>query len=457
MRHFTSLLGLPASLLLLVTAHAGDAQAGARGLPTAIRKMPPDAGEKLLREYLAFVEVEVEMGGDELLAVNASAPVAYLAPLAPHFSPELDTRGGTGGDGGEEEWSGWDIARRAWDVVARLEKRGYACPTGTSDCSLIGYPNSCCQTGTECVQITDTGLGPVGCCPDGVSCSGSIACSGSQEGCPSDIGGGCCIEGYVCASVGCVQSAAATTTTTLQTSTVVVTVGGSPTTTVTTLTVPQPLPTSTSTSNTASTSPEAQTTTITSSTSSSKTEPSSSPTATTQTSTTTSSQGTTTSPTSPSAPVRPTSISTTTTSASTTPADYCPTGFYACSAVYGGGCCQTGRDCQTASCPSTASTAVISAVSGTIAVPLTAVPSASTTSACAAGWSLCPSGAGATAGCCPAGYSCGTASCFLATGSATVSVAKELTGSGAVRGEVGMVGLVMIQVVFGFAFGMVWT
>lgn len=453
----TCLLGLPASLLLLVTAHAGDAQADAWGLPTAIRKMPPDAGEKLLREYLAFVEVEVEMGVEELQAVNASAPVAYLAPLAPHFSPELDTRVGTGG-GGEEEWAGWDIARRAWDVVARLEKRGYACPTGTSDCSLIGYPNSCCQTGTECVQITDTGLGPVGCCPDGVSCSGSIACSGSQEGCPSDIGGGCCIEGYVCASIGCVQSSTATTTT-LQTSTVVVTVGGSPTTTVTTLTVPQPLPTSTSTSKTASTSPEAQTTTITSSTSSSATEPSSSTSATTQTSTTTSSQGTTTSPTSPSAPVRPTSISTTTTSAgTTTPADYCPTGFYACSAVYGGGCCQTGRDCQTASCPSTASTAVISgAGAGTIAVPLTAVPSASTTSACAGGWSLCPSGAGATAGCCPAGYSCGTASCFLATGSATVSVAKELTGSGAVRGEVGMVDLVMISVVFGFAFGMVWT
>lgn len=45
---------------------------------------------------------------------------------------------------------------------------------------------------------------------------------------------------------------------------------------------------------------------------------------------------------------------------------------------------------------------------------------------------MCPTDTGvATAGCCPSGYDCGTASCFLATGSATASVAKELPGSGA--------------------------
>lgn len=224
MRPSSSLLRLPASLLLLVAAHVGEVQADApRGLPTAIRKMSPDAGEKLLREYLAFVEEEVEEddeeeeedqvagavtrahgplgpAGGELVAANSSASVPYLAPFAPHFSPGLEARDSTG-NGGES--GGWSLSQGPWGVVARLEKRGYACPTGTSDCSSIGYPNSCCQTGTQCVQITDTGLGPVGCCPDDTSCSGSIVCSGSQEGCPSDIGGGCCIEDYVCASIGC--------------------------------------------------------------------------------------------------------------------------------------------------------------------------------------------------------------------------------------------------------------
>lgn len=205
MRPLSFFLGLPASLLLLVGFHVGEAQANARGLPTAIRKMSPDAGEKLLQEYLAFAEEDqvagiVTAGGEEdPLAANSSAPMPYFAPFAPHFDPGLDVRDGTGGGGA----SGRDLSERAKDAIARLEKRGYACPTGTSNCSSVGYPNSCCQTGTECVQITDTGLGPVGCCPVGISCSGSIACSGSQEGCPSDIGGGCCIDGYVCASIGC--------------------------------------------------------------------------------------------------------------------------------------------------------------------------------------------------------------------------------------------------------------
>lgn len=133
-----------------------------------------------------------------------------------------------------------------------------------------------------------------------------------------------------------------------------------------------------------------------------------------------------------SAPVRPTSGDTTTTTSS----DYCPTGFYACSAVYGGGCCQTGRDCQTTSCPTTASTTIVDANGATVVVPATAVPTTTTnTATCASGWSICPSsGTDPTvlaAGCCPTGYSCGTASCFLATGSATASVAKEIPGSAA--------------------------
>lgn len=221
MRPLTFLTRLPASLLqlqlLLVAAQVGlsQAQADAQRLPIAIRKMSPDAGEKLLHEYYAFgPDEEVAQVGsnaqpatlakavlgfeeEELLAGNSSASVSFRAPFAPHFDSHLASRSEESGA------SGWHLFQRARDVVARLEKRQFACPTGTSDCSAIGFPNSCCQAGTECVQITDTGLGPVGCCPDGISCTGSIACSGSQQGCPSDIGGGCCIDGFVCASIGC--------------------------------------------------------------------------------------------------------------------------------------------------------------------------------------------------------------------------------------------------------------
>lgn len=219
MRPFTLLARLPALLLLLVAAHVGLGQADSQRLPTAIRKMSPDAGEKLLHEYYAFgdedgvAQVGAQAGAqaqpamlskgvldveeEELLAANSSASISFRAPFAPHFDSHLAARGDDGGV------SGWHLFQRAKNVVARLEKRQFACPTGTTDCSAIGFPNSCCQAGTECVQITDTGLGPVGCCPDGISCTGSIACSGSQQGCPSDIGGGCCIPGFVCASIGC--------------------------------------------------------------------------------------------------------------------------------------------------------------------------------------------------------------------------------------------------------------
>lgn len=120
-------------------------------------------------------------------------------------------------------------------------------------------------------------------------------------------------------------------------------------------------------------------------------------------------------------PVRPTS--TATDDGTNT---FCPTGFYACLASAGGGCCQTGRDCHTTSCPPIAYTTIVNTDGVTIAVPATAVPTPSPSSHCADNWFLCGRDAGNVAGCCPSGYSCGTASCFLATGGATASVAKEL-------------------------------
>ena len=55
--------------------------------------------------------------------------------------------------------------------------------------------------------VQDTGLGPVGCCPKGTSCSGGVSgCTDGSTGCASDIGGGCCIPGFVCQGVGCEYS-----------------------------------------------------------------------------------------------------------------------------------------------------------------------------------------------------------------------------------------------------------
>lgn len=210
-----SIFGLPTPLLLLLSAQITNVHAETQRLPTAIRKMGTDAGEKFTHEYFAFGEQDavIQAGTqakavvpahgllteeeEALLAVNSSSSIAYRAPFAAHYDSRagaLDTRSSI---------DPWEVFRIARLIKARLERRDYACPTGTSSCSAIGYPDSCCQTGATCVKITDTGLGPVGCCPSGESCTGTIACSGDQQGCPSESGGGCCIPGWSCASVGC--------------------------------------------------------------------------------------------------------------------------------------------------------------------------------------------------------------------------------------------------------------
>lgn len=225
------LLGLPSSLLLLLATQLATAQQ--QQLPTAIRKMGFDAGEKFFPEYYAFSDEDAVVqqqqqviaqratnpalpparrGGvlteedEELLATNSSASIPYRAPFAAHFYSNVEVRGHED-DILDDDWG--DLlfshhrARYLVEVKLAGAKRDYACPTGTSSCSSIGYPNSCCQSGTTCVQIDDTGLGSVGCCPDGESCTGTIACSDGQQGCSSESGGGCCISGYECASVGC--------------------------------------------------------------------------------------------------------------------------------------------------------------------------------------------------------------------------------------------------------------
>lgn len=132
------------------------------------------------------------------------------------------------------------------------------------------------------------------------------------------------------------------------------------------------------------------------------------------------------------APVKPTASDT-----------FCPTGFYGCLATAGGGCCQTGRDCAVTSCPPMSSTTVES--NGvTIVVPVTGIPSQTADKTCAGGWFLCGEDGGPIPGCCPSGYSCGTASCSIAVATATDTVQKKFPNQAASRrgSFLGLVGFV---------------
>ncbi|KAK3945883.1 hypothetical protein QBC46DRAFT_370232 [Diplogelasinospora grovesii] len=409
---------LPLPLWLLVTAQMEAAEAQqAQQFPVAIRKMPPDQGEKFYHEYSAFpvddddALLQHQQAFAAVLSArsvqqqsdNASLHDTFLPPFAPHFDTTQPQHRIP-----DEGWKGLSLVRRAAEALARLQSRQWSCPTGTSSCSSIGYPNSCCQNGETCMVITDTGLGPVGCCPAGSACSGTVSsCYDGNTACSSNIGGGCCIPGYICEGVGCVPSSSSTPTpsptgvTTLTTTSTNIITGAAPSTVVVTVVV----------TITPSQSPQTSTTTQT------------------QTATPSTSSGTesTTGSTDSGGvvpPVRPTSSGSDSSSGVNT---YCPTGFYACVASAGGGCCQTGRDCHTTSCPPISMTTIVNTNGITVAVPATNVPAA-TTGSCANGWFLCGSDAGPVAGCCPSGYSCGTASCSMVTAGATASIAKSLPG-----------------------------
>ncbi|EGE06735.1 GPI anchored protein [Trichophyton equinum CBS 127.97] len=261
-----------------------------------------------------------------------------------------------------------------------LGKRGFECPAGSAPCTSINRPKSCCQTGDVCLIVKDTGLGDVGCCPRGQDCSGQlISCPKGYTTCPANLGGGCCTPGYTCVAEGCLL---------VTTTTVIVTLPSSTITTIstishTTVAPPPPPPPPPSTTATA---------------------PTILP------------------------PGRPTSNPSTSTASIP---DLCPIGFYACSAVYGGGCCQTGRNCETTSCPVTASLTTVESNGVTVVIPVNTTPnsvSATATRRCADGWMSCPPNDGG--GCCPNGYQCGQVSCTAsATNIGTAVIGKAQPGN----------------------------
>ncbi|KAK4241601.1 hypothetical protein C8A03DRAFT_12108 [Achaetomium macrosporum] len=393
--------------------------------------MPPDQGAKFHHEYCAFPEHEhaafapasshkpvaaiaarsaLESEDALRLAGNASAELPLRPPFALLSGPEFE----------DEDQRirppppAWDLFRRAASALASLQKRQWACPSGTSSCASIGYPNSCCRADETCVEVPDTGLGPVGCCPAGAACGGGISgCPDGSTTCGSEVGGGCCIPGFVCAGVGCkflgISSQPPSLTTLTTTSTSI---------------IPLPTPSTVLVTVTITLTPSAP----------------SVPPAVTSTITHTVSPSSSGSGSGPGAPFRPTSAPVTNTNT------FCPTGFYPCLATAGAGCCQTGRDCAVSSCPPFSSETVVQSNGVTVVAPAGATgpsESSSGSASCASGWFLCNGqGDGEGEGCCPSGYTCGTASCFATqagvTG-ATASVAKGLPGMGTNGGTNGRV------------------
>lgn len=342
-----------------------------------IKKMSDDEGEKFFFDYWQFedgVLPVTEMGNQTSPNEDLQARSFPLRPALALGKPQAG------------KWLG----------VPPLFRRDFECPDGTSGCGSIDRPDRCCGDGDTCTLVPDTGSGDVGCCPKGQSCSDTIGkCPGAYSTCSESLGGGCCIPGYECVQGGCKfreqsessrhESANVSSRIGAHVSIITVTVHSTVMVSTKTYTTPQETSSSSSSSTT--------TTTRTDSTGDLV------------------------------PPARPTSLSTATTSKGTSEAtgggSSCPTGFYACSAVYQGGCCRTGRDCDTTSCPVVSSTTMITD-GRTIVVPAPTMTGGDGRR-CAQGWFSCADTVGG--GCCPTGFACGS-SCS-ATGGQATTVAKN--------------------------------
>ncbi|OTB06959.1 hypothetical protein M426DRAFT_318327 [Hypoxylon sp. CI-4A] len=413
-----AMLNLPPSLLVLLAA-ATQLRAQQQEHPTAIRKMTPEEGEKILPHYYAFEpapQPQLEARGatdDEELSGNSTAVVPFEPPYPIHYDyvrPKprraLEARR-------EEEKE--SLYHRARDVLSKLRGRQFACPQDTHSCTNIDQPNYCCTDGTTCFVVTNApDAGNVGCCPEGQNCGVTVGtCTDGSTACSAEQGGGCCISGFVCAEVGCISSTVSVITQTTITSTAIRTTPSPSTQVITVIVTVTP------------TDGGAPVTSTTTQTTTAAVEPSSASTATATSTTSEAASASSVTNSGGIPPYRPTSGSSLASSES-----YCPTGFYACSAGAGGGCCRTGRDCSTASCPPLTGSTTVESNGATVVVPLTdAVAAGTTTSTCASGWFMCGTEAGPVAGCCPTGYSCGTASCTIETSTATATVQKELPSS----------------------------
>ncbi|KAF4313159.1 gpi anchored protein [Botryosphaeria dothidea] len=174
--------------------------------PAGIQKMSGDPGEKFYLHYWQFEDASPEIGrGDSdslrgrAQAADTNAEEHYLnSSMAENLLPPLLLHSEAHQD------SGRGLLRFFQRDL--FEKRDFQCPTGTNSCANINRPDSCCPSDETCVIVEDTGLGDVGCCPAGSTCSGGVSNCNTDAGytsCPESDNGGCCIPGYTCQDVGC--------------------------------------------------------------------------------------------------------------------------------------------------------------------------------------------------------------------------------------------------------------
>ena len=436
-------------------------------MPLAVKKLSGDPGEKFFLDYWAFANTPDIVANPSLPALNC--------PVRPQRSNDFSP----------------SILPRYFDRLSRnalSEKRDFQCYAGTFACTSISQPNACCPTGDICVQLDQTtSLGDVGCCPQGETCGDVLLdCQTGYTSCPNNPGGGCCPPGYGCLDVGCVQTATVTNqaspsptqagpSTTTVTSTVVVTpASGSPVTlTSTTTVIVTASPPSTYVVPTTSTD-FPNTTTVTNIITTTSTRPYATTCASGFLSCASSLGGgccfstlrcesnMVCAPTTISGsatlvpPQRPTTdVTTSTTSAtSDTGLSGCPTGFYGCSATHGGGCCQTNRQCDTFSCPTSVSTTLLSNSITAVAPTGSGIsdPGNLNTGDCANGWATCAQSIGG--GCCPESFSCGASSCAYVSATVTLTQGKQAPNSGPPARETSMLvlmtGVIISSMVFGF-------
>lgn len=240
MRNLTRILSLPTSILLLIAnppwqtsaepqwphnlpAHQKyypeDEVHVKRGVhamnrlaeqsPVGVRKMSGDRHEMFFLEYWQFEEPKDGVGLP-LSPVNGTDRLAKRA-----LSMDNGTETLTNGPlpplllhtDHQDHQKSQDLLR--FYSRSNLVLRDFKCPTNTSNCSSISRPDSCCGEDETCMLVSDNldaGMGDVGCCPKGATCSGQISSCNTAQGfhsCPDSSNGGCCIPNYSCQGVGC--------------------------------------------------------------------------------------------------------------------------------------------------------------------------------------------------------------------------------------------------------------
>ena len=181
--------------------------------PIGVQKMTSDEGEMFFLEYWRFeggnqkptLRDELSLTGRRIQPLplysdegdSTSSDTWFNTTSLPLQAPfSLHTNPGGAYHG--------PLSPRA--LLHLLSRRGFQCPTGTASCNTINRPNSCCPTGEACQLIADVGLGDVGCCAQGQSCSNQVSnCQQGYTSCPGSAGGGCCLPGYTCNGVGCMD------------------------------------------------------------------------------------------------------------------------------------------------------------------------------------------------------------------------------------------------------------